>query len=167
MTSDKVLDLYNWFKKHGITVWIAGGWCVDALVGVQTREHADLDIAVHRKDNSKLRQLLENNGYQEEVRNDSSEFMYVMNNESGESIDIHAFEYDESGKIIYGIEFPFGSLTGTGIIDGQNVNCIDPDYMFQFITLYEPKDKDIQDLHSLIKKFGFILPSGYAKEGQK
>ena len=113
MTSNKVLDLYNWFKNHGITIWIAGGWCVDALVGEQTRKHADLDIAVHRKDNSKLRQLLENNGYKEEVRNDSSEFMYVMNNKSGESIDIHAFEYDESGKIIYGVEFPFGSLTGT------------------------------------------------------
>ena len=77
---------------------------------------------------------------------------------------VHAFEYDESGKIIYGIEFPFGSLTGTGIIDGQEVNCIDPKYMVQFITLYEPRDKDKQDVHSLSRKFGFMLPSRYAKE---
>jgi len=164
MTSGRVLDLYNWFKNYGIAVWIAGGWCVDALVGAQTREHADLDIAVHRRDNPKLRKLLENNGYREESRNDSSEFMYVMNNESGESIDIHAFEYDKSGKIIYGIKFPLGSLTGTGNIDGQEVDCIDPEHMFQFITLYEAKDKDIQDVYSLSRKFGFTPPSGYAKE---
>ena len=48
MTSDKVLDLYNWLNENNIAVWIDGGWCVDALLGRQTREHADLDIAVHR-----------------------------------------------------------------------------------------------------------------------
>ena len=30
MTSDCVLDLYNWLKQNGITVWIDGGWGVDA-----------------------------------------------------------------------------------------------------------------------------------------
>jgi lincosamide nucleotidyltransferase A/C/D/E len=27
--------------------WVAGGWGVAALVGRQTREHRDLDLAVH------------------------------------------------------------------------------------------------------------------------
>ena len=49
-------------------------------------------------------------------------------------------------------------------IDGQEVNYIDPKHMIQFITLYEPRDKDIQDEHSLSRKFGLILPSGYVKE---
>jgi lincosamide nucleotidyltransferase A/C/D/E len=162
MTSSNVLNLYNWFKQNGIAVWIDGGWCVDALIGRQTREHADLDIAVHRKDNAKLRRLLENDGYNEVIRSDSSEFMYVMEDETGISVDIHTFEYDDNGKNIYGIEYPFGSLTGTGIIDGQEVNCIDPEFMFRFKTRYEPKEKDIQDVRALSEKFGFELPGKYA-----
>ena len=67
-------------------------------------------------------------------------------------------EYDENGKIIYGVEFPFGSLTGKGIIDGQEVNCIDPKFMFQFITWYEPRDKDLHDVHAFSEKYGFELP---------
>ncbi|GHT95594.1 hypothetical protein FACS1894122_13230 [Alphaproteobacteria bacterium] len=100
MTFTKVLDLYNWLGEFGITVWIDGGWSVDALLGKQTRKHSDLDIAVHCKDNAKLRQLLENNGYKEENRNDSTEFMYFMKNEAGQGVDVHVFEYDENGKNI-------------------------------------------------------------------
>ena len=164
MTSETVLSLYNRFRENGITVWIDGGWGVDALLGEQTREHADLDIAVHRKDNEQLRQLLESDGYEKEPRYDSSEFMYVMKNKTGESVDIHVFEYDDNGKNTYGILYPFGSLTGTGMIDGQQVNCIDPQWQFQFKTGYKPKEKDIHDVRTLIGKFGFELPKKYADE---
>ncbi len=162
MTSEQVLSLYNWFKENGILVWIVGGWCVDALLGKQTREHSDLDIAVHRKDNAKLRKLLGNNGYKEEKRDDSSAFMYVMTNPAEQSVDIHAFEYDVNGNNSYGVAFPFGSLTGIGVIDGQEVHCIDPAFMFQFITCYEPREKDVQDVRALSEKFGFALPDKYA-----
>lgn len=161
MTSEKVLDLYNRFKKNNIAVWIDGGWGVDALLGRQTREHSDLDIAVHRKDNAGLRKLLESDGYKEEKRFDSSEFMYVMKDEAGKNVDIHVFEYDEAGKSIYGIPYPFGSLTGIGIIAGQEVNCIEPKFMFQFKTGYVPKEKDIQDVQALCGHFGFVLPGRY------
>lgn len=63
LMSDNVLNLYKWFQSNDITVWIDGGWCIDALLGVQTRKHDDLDIAVSRADNQKLRELLESNGY--------------------------------------------------------------------------------------------------------
>jgi lincosamide nucleotidyltransferase A/C/D/E len=33
MTGEDVLNLYNWLKENGITIWIDGGWCVDALLG--------------------------------------------------------------------------------------------------------------------------------------
>ena len=164
MTSDDVLNLYNLFKEHGITICIDGGWGVDALLGRQTREHDDLDIAVHRKDNVNLRQLLENSGYKEEQRDDSTEYMYFMKNKAGQGVDIHVFEYDEHGRNVYGIPYPFGSLTGTGIISGQEVNCTDPKFMFQFKTGYEPKEKDLQDVHALSEQFGFELPVGYDKD---
>ena len=66
MTADSVLDIYTRLKENDITIWIDGGWSVDALIGKQTREHDDLDIAVHHIDNAKLRKLLETNGYTEQ-----------------------------------------------------------------------------------------------------
>lgn len=161
MKAKDVSDFYEWMKNEKITIWIDGGWCVDALIGEQTREHPDLDIAVHRKDNATLRKLLEAKGYAEESRNDGAEWMYVMKDKDGKQVDVHAFEYDINGKNIYGIEYPHGSLTGKGTINGQEVNCIDPQWMFKFKTAYEPKEKDINDVQSLSKKFGFELPATY------
>jgi lincosamide nucleotidyltransferase A/C/D/E len=164
MPSDYVLSLYDSLKKDGITIWIDGGWCIDALLGKKTREHSDLDIAVDRKDNTKLRKLLEDNDYIEERRNDSAEWMYVMKNTEGDQVDVHVFEYDEDGKNIYGVEYPFGSLGGTGTIGGKEVNCIDPKWMFKFKTAYEPKEKDLRDVRALSHKFGFKLPAQYQEQ---
>jgi hypothetical protein len=38
--------------------WIAGGWAVDLFVGQETREHADIEIAVLRRDQLDLQQTL-------------------------------------------------------------------------------------------------------------
>jgi len=162
MTSQDVLGIYKWLEENGVAVWIDGGWCVDALLGMQTREHADLDIAVHRKKNAKLRQLLVSKGYREEKRSDSTEYMYVLSDAFQKRIDVHVFEYDENGKNVYGIAYPFGSLTGTGLINGQEVKCVDQKFMFEFKTGYAPKVKDLQDVRALSNRFGFKLPSRYA-----
>lgn len=166
MTSYTVLNLYNWFQENGIRVWIDGGWYVDALLNFQTRKHDDLDIAISRKDNVKLRQLLENNGWKEEKRDDSWECNYVMKSEEEYLIDIHVFEYNKQGKNIYGVPYPFGSLNGKGKINGQLVNCINPEWMFKFKiwadeTPYDPREKDIIDAQLLSKKFEFKLPKSY------
>lgn len=161
MQSQEVLDLYDLLKSNAVTIWIDGGWCIDALLGVQTRNHIDLDIAVSRADNPKPRQLLEYTDYTEQTRPDSSEWMYVLRNQAGLQVDVHVFEYDDTGKNIYGIEYPYGSLTGAGTIDGHVVNCIAPEWIYRFKTSYEPKEKDIQDVRALSKKFDYELPEQY------
>ena len=60
LTSDDVVRLYQGLQAQGIRVWLDGGWCVDALLGRQTREHTDLDLAVERRDVSALRGYLAN-----------------------------------------------------------------------------------------------------------
>jgi lincosamide nucleotidyltransferase A/C/D/E len=62
MTAADALALYDLFRSHGITVWVDGGWGVDALLGRQTRPHSDLDIALRHSDVPKLRALLEERG---------------------------------------------------------------------------------------------------------
>ncbi len=146
MDASRLLAIYNLMERHGIKIWIDGGWCVDALVGKQTRDHADLDIAVRRRDNDRLHKLLEAEGYSEVTRRDSSDWMYVAGNRQGNQVDVHVFEYDKGGNNSYGVEYPFGSLTGTGRVNGQQVRCVDAKWMLRFKTAYPPKAKDRHDI---------------------
>ena len=42
----EVLDLID---RSGVTVWLDGGWGVDALLGKQMREHDDVDLIAERR----------------------------------------------------------------------------------------------------------------------
>src|SRR3982751_249063 len=46
---DDVLCVLDLADRAGARLWIDGGWGVDALLGGQTREHGDLDIAVEAR----------------------------------------------------------------------------------------------------------------------
>lgn len=52
---DSVAEL---FGTADFPWWIAGGWAIDLFVGRQTREHADIDVLVLRKDHGELRHHL-------------------------------------------------------------------------------------------------------------
>jgi lincosamide nucleotidyltransferase A/C/D/E len=45
MDGDEVVRLMQVFDGQGLDVVVDGGWGVDALLGKQTRQHNDLDIA--------------------------------------------------------------------------------------------------------------------------
>jgi len=161
MNSVDVLKLYADLQANNIPIWIDGGWCVDALLGRQTRPHADLDLAVEQQHEPPLRALLLAWGYCEESRDNSTAWNFILKDASGRRLDIHVFAYDEQGKHIYGIPYPYGSLTGTGFIDGQMVNSISPEWMFQFKTAYQPAEKDLQDVQALADQFGFRIPASH------
>ena len=78
MTSADVLGLYRAFDDCGITVWIDGGWAVDALLGMETRAHCDLDIAIQSRDVEKLRVYLESHRFRQARRGDASSWNFVM-----------------------------------------------------------------------------------------
>lgn len=65
ITSQEIVTLYTTLQSLGITIRIDGGWCVDALLGEQTREHKDLDIAVDQKEVTQLLAYLTQEGYQQ------------------------------------------------------------------------------------------------------
>jgi hypothetical protein len=50
--------LHELFEEHEIEYWLFGGWAVDFHVGEPTREHADLDIAVWKRDRNRIAALL-------------------------------------------------------------------------------------------------------------
>lgn len=160
MNADDVLAIYAQLTADGIEVWIDGGWCVDALLGEETRAHRDLDIAVDRKDEERLQAALSRMGLTQAPTPDQSPWNYVM--ERGDQrIDIHIFAYGEDRQIVYGVAYPFGSLTGTGVIMARQVRCVSPEWLFKFKTAYAPAAKDIADVQALSARFGFALPEAY------
>jgi lincosamide nucleotidyltransferase A/C/D/E len=160
VTGDEVLRLYGDLHAAGIPIWIDGGWCVDALIGRQTRDHEDVDIAIDRRDETRLRATLTSWGYVQDVRHDTTEWNYVLRS-GALAVDVHVFQFDADGNHIYGVEYPNDALTGAGTINGHAVRCIAPRWMFTFKTGYEPREKDIRDVLALSERFGFELPAGY------
>jgi lincosamide nucleotidyltransferase A/C/D/E len=163
MSGDVVVQLMQLFDQNGIDVVVDGGWGVDALLGEQTRSHQDLDIAVQHKEVPKLCALLEAHGYKDVPRNDSWECNFVMGDEKGREVDVHSYTYDAHGKLVFGVEYPFGSLTGTGSIQGYPVKCISPEWMVKFHSGYELDENDYRDVSALCERFGIALPAEYER----
>ncbi len=89
MTANDVIEIAQLLDQNRIDFYIDGGWGVDALLGEQTRTHADLDIALRHKDVAKMRALLEARRYRDVPRDDTWECNFVLGDEQGHEIDIH------------------------------------------------------------------------------
>jgi lincosamide nucleotidyltransferase A/C/D/E len=168
MEAVDVLDLHNALQGIGVEIWIDGGWGVDALLEKQTRPHQDLDIAIQQKDVTKLVELLDAHGFQEiklEIRRPHN---FVLADNNGHEIDVHVIVLDEHGNGIYGPAengemYPAGALAGIGIIAGQTVRCISPEWTIKFHSGYDLKEKDFKDVSALCEKFAIELPTQYER----
>ena len=163
MSADAVVQLLQLFGQQGIEVVADGGWGVDALLGEQTRFHADLDIALEHKDVPKLRALLEARGYKDVPRDDTRDCNFVMGDEQGHEVDFHSYTFDARGTLVFGVEYPFDSLTGTGTIQGYSVKCISAEWMVKFHAGYELDENDYHDVSALCERFGMALPTEYER----
>jgi uridine kinase len=129
MPASDALDLYDLLGSSGIGVWVDGGWCVDALLGAQTRPHADLDIFIDAPDVPRFRSLLESRGYTDVPRDDTSAWNFVLGDGRGHEVDVHVFTLDGDGNRAFGpVErdqwYPAWLLTAVGVIGGLPVRCI-------------------------------------------
>ena len=163
MPAEEVVEIYTLLNDAEVELWVDGGWSVDALLGQQTRSHKDLDIALHWKDTPKLREALGTRGYNE-VRQES-QWNFVLGDDLGHEVDIHAFVCDGRGNVVEGVMYPTGSLSGKGVIGGQQVLCIAPEHMVQFISpwLHKLRDKDFHDVAALCVRFGIAYPQEYLR----
>ena len=168
MTAADVISLYTELENLKITVWVDGGWGVDALLGEQTRPHQDLDIAVQEGDVPRLRQLLQERGYRDIKLEEARPWNFVLGDENGREIDLHIILLDDHGNGLYGPTergemYPAAPLTGTGSINGRIVRCISPEWMVKFHSGYRLKEKDFWDVSALCRKFGIELPESFAQ----
>ncbi len=164
MKAETAAELYDLLEANSVHVWIDGGWGVDALLGRQTRPHGDLDIALLQSDLPKLRSVLDACGYYEKGEDYATPWNYVLTDDHGHEVDLHAIVLDEHGNGILGPRernavYPAHSLTGKGVINGREVNCIAVEDLIAFHSGYELDKDDCRDVVALCEHFDIEVPA--------
>ena len=150
------------FDALEITVWIDGGWGVDALLGEQTRSHADLDIVVQETEVSLLRHALIDAGHVVVSRDDTRAWNFVMGVPYVRELDFHVVAFDDSGNGVYGppengVAYPAAAFSASGRIGSRAVRCLTAEYQIDSHTGYDLSPKDVADVIALRDRFGVDL----------
>src|SRR3712207_3146784 len=115
-------------RAAGLTSWAAGGWGVDALLGVTTREHADLDQVVRLDEMEAVRAVLARAGYTTVLR-DWLPTALALADGTGRSVDLHPVSASPDGggdqALLGGGRFHYPAPV-SGVIGGRRVPCVDP-----------------------------------------
>jgi lincosamide nucleotidyltransferase A/C/D/E len=166
MTAESVVDLYKLAEANEIQVWIDGGWGVDALLRMQTRDHQDLDLAVDQSGVEKLIGLLKAKRYT--VYQDELPTRIELRDDDEHRVDLHPLKFDAEGNGLQELQDgTFGTytsqgLSGTGVIGGEKMRCLSPEIQMLFHSGYTPREHDHHDVLELHRKFGLDLPPGYS-----
>ncbi|MEV4482531.1 nucleotidyltransferase domain-containing protein [Micromonospora coxensis] len=137
------------FAAHGLRTWIAGGWAVDAVVGRQTREHGDLDLAVDATQLDELFALLRRQGFAVTV--DWLPVRAELTGPDGRQVDVHPVEFRADGSGVQhgldGATFGYAADGFTeGSIDGRRVPCLSVAQQLRFRAGYPPREVDRHDV---------------------
>lgn len=163
MPSSSLVELLQSIEDAAISVWLDGGWGIDALLETQTRAHRDVDIILPVEDVGKLQELLARRGFA--IREGAPPDSFVLTNGSGLEVDVHAVAFDADGNGVYRMQngedwiFPAEGFSGRGLIDGKNVSCLSPTtQVLCHAHGYAPVEKDFSDMEHLKERFGVELP---------
>jgi lincosamide nucleotidyltransferase A/C/D/E len=150
---ENVLEILDVLAGAGISASIGGGWGVDALVGTQTRAHADLDLCIPDDQCDGATEALETLGYRITVEERPTRF--VLARAGNGAIDLHPVRFLPDGTArlagLDGSEYFFaaGSLDACGSIGGRGVRCFTREQQLIAHRGYEPEQDDLWDLARL------------------
>ncbi len=181
VSAEDVVSLCELFSSHAIQVWLTGGWGIDALLGLQTRPHHDLDGIMLVDDVVRLSEILAHHGYAyKELWSENlwtvdaigtrTETAFFMRDAGGREFDAHAIRLDEQGNGIPAWEkderyiFTPQYLSGEGRVVGYPVRCMSVEYQMVSHTGYELPDKQVPDLVKLHEKFGVVYPDEISRQ---
>ncbi len=162
----RVLDL---LAAAGVGAHVDGGWGVDALLGEQTRPHADLDLAIARNAFARALDALHEHGF--EIVRDDGCHVQVLADGDGTTVDLHAYdtsvvEVDEHGVRRHGgdgLAFEADGFDGIGTILGRTVACISPATLVRYHTGYAVDADDWHDVRLLCERFDLPVPTDYQR----
>jgi lincosamide nucleotidyltransferase A/C/D/E len=163
MTLPDVTAFLDLTDELGIVPWLSGGWGIDALLGQQTRRHADLDLFLHAHDAPVLLQHLANRGFAPVPRDDTCPWNFVHGDPHGREIDFHLVEVAADGSVGYGPDevYPPALLSGYGTVGSRSVRCLSPAWEVRFHTGYPVDEDDWHDVALLCARFDLAVPPDY------
>jgi lincosamide nucleotidyltransferase A/C/D/E len=172
MASCEVVRLLDLVQSIGVTVWVDGGWGVDALLEEQTREHDDLDLVVDLAEVPRLIETLVGAGYEQVAGEAPGSFVLV--DPRGRQVDVHPVVFDDArGGGVYQMDgarewvYPGSGFTGRGRVAERRVRCLSAEVQVLVHDGYELTDKDYRELYLLHERFGVELPPKYAERGSR
>ena len=166
MTGQDVTRVLQRLDGAGVDAWLDGGWAVDAVLGEQTRAHADLDLIVRVTDVPAMREALAGDGF--DLDRGETHSSFVLRDGAGREIDVHPVVFDAQGDGVYRMEsghdwvFPAEGFSGHGRVEGYEVRCLSADVqMLCHATGYTPGETDVHDMRLLSARLGTALLPPY------
>ena len=165
MSAGEVARLTEALETAAVSVWLDGGWGVDALLEEQTREHDDLDLVVALEQAETVVAVLRRLGYRHVAGSAPTSFVLV--DEAGRQVDVHPVTFDPArGGGVYLIDdgrewvYPMQGFSGSGRVGGREVRCLSPEVQVLVHSGYELTEKDHFELELLRQRFGVGPPNG-------
>jgi lincosamide nucleotidyltransferase A/C/D/E len=167
MTAADVLGVLDALDPAGVEIWLDGGWGVDALVGVQTREHDDLDLVISAETADEAIAALARLGYAVDL--DARPTRFVLTTPDHRRIDFHPVTFDGDGNAVQkgagfhggDASYPAAGFSGSGVIADHPVACLTPELLVLHHTGYRPADKDRHNVRLLCERFDIPPPEDY------
>jgi lincosamide nucleotidyltransferase A/C/D/E len=165
MNPRQVIHVLDRLQASGVTVWLDGGWGVDALLGEQTRPHEDLDLAIARGDCPPAHKALAALGFRHAPEVEPGlPTRLVLRASDGRQVEFHPLVIDTDGNGWQELPnggwglYPADGLRGRGEIAGRPVRCITPELQLRHHLGYPLKHRDRHDLRLLARRFPLPLP---------
>jgi lincosamide nucleotidyltransferase A/C/D/E len=99
LSPDQVIEVLDRLDAAELTVWLDGGWGVDALLGEQTRAQDDLDLAIARSDCVRAQEALAELGFRHAPEVEPGlPARVVLWAADGREVDFHPLLFDVSGN---------------------------------------------------------------------
>jgi len=163
MSAAVALDLLQMLRGAGIDAWVDGGWGVDALLGEQTRPHADLDVVVPAAQVTPARELLAGAGFV--ALREWLPTALAMRHPDGREVDLHPVTPTADGggdQALFTPDPPFHYGPPTlGLLGGEEVPCVSVESQLRAHVGYEPQPEDRADVVALATRFALARPKGY------
>lgn len=151
MSAEDVVAILDRLEGAGLTVWVDGGWAIDAVAGRQTRAHDDLDLVGRLAEIPALERELAALGYERAGGEPPMSFESV--DADGRQVDVHPVADDGAYVMRDGgiWHYPVDGFGGRGVIGGRAVRCLTVEAQLYCRSGYEPVDpaKHRRDLELL------------------
>lgn len=168
MEAQDVLDVLEVLAEAGVSPTLEGGWGVEALLGAQHRDHADVDLVIDLREVKPAVQALAEVGF--DVVDHDGVSSVRLGDSYERVIDLRSVSSDHHGNAwvasrdpeVGPPDFPAESFT-YGWVAGRQVPCFSPDVLAALHRGYEPTEIDREDVLRLGERFNTPVPAEFRR----